>query len=238
MKKGLAMSRNIEHLTMSDHPFSRCIWFWWQKPKKMSDEDFASVLSSLTEQALTLRQIQDIVGSGLRYTNKFACQILREDRLDDYAYSDQTFYWYEDFSQLLLPEPDLVCNLASDSDQVNHPKHYAANKPFECIELASKYSFALGNAIKYAFRYEDKDRPVEDLKKASWYIQYAIDHDDRFLEPIDWHDEDLCNSYIDILQNAEKNKNMQQFWKHFKNGETDSCLNDLEQRIAELQKTA
>jgi hypothetical protein len=232
------MSRNIENLTTSDHPFSRCIWFWWQKPKKMSDEDFASVLSSLTEQALTLRQIQDIVGSGLRYTNKFACQILREDRLDDYAYSDQTFYWYEDFSQLLLPEPDLVCHLASNSDQVNHPKHYAANKPFECIALADKYSFALGNAIKYAFRYEDKDRPVEDLKKASWYIRYAIDHDDRFLEPIDWHDEDLCNSYIDILQNVEKNKNMQQFWKHFKNGETDSCLNDLEQRIAELQKKA
>lgn len=132
----------------------------------------------------------------------------------------------------------LVIHLASNSDRVNHPKHYAANKPFECIELADKYSFALGNAIKYAFRYEDKDRPVEDLKKASWYIRYAIDHDDRFLEPIDWHDEDLCNSYIDILQNAEKNKKMQQFWKHFKNGETDSCLKDLEQRIAELQKKA
>ena len=125
---------------------------------------------------------------------------------------------------------------ASDVDRVDHPKHYTTNKPFECIELSSKYSFALGNAIKYAFRYEDKDNPVEDLKKACWYMSYAIDHDEQFLKPIYWQDEVLCNSLMHILQNAEKDSHMQQFWKHFMDGSPDACLDDLKQRIEELQK--
>ena len=36
------------------------------------------------------------------------------------------------------------------TDNVNHPAHYEANGPFECIELTQHYDFCLGNAIKYA----------------------------------------------------------------------------------------
>lgn len=205
------------------------------------NDDFLMLKHTLVSQRkkkrLTQLQIAEFLGTSVQWVNDFEQYDYDPLASEIRAYALAVMMRIRTEAKP-LPEPDLVCHLASDSDQVNHPKHYAANKPFECIELADKYSFALGNAIKYAFRYEDKDRPVEDLKKASWYIRYAIDHDEQFLEPIDWHDEDLCNSYIDILQNAEKNKNMQQFWKHFKNGETDACLNDLEQRIAELQKKA
>lgn len=60
---------------------------------------------------------------------------------------------------------------------VNHPNHY--NKGgVECID-AIKASmseeaykgFLKGNVIKYVFRYEDKEKPVEDLQKANWYLQ-------------------------------------------------------------------
>ena len=34
--------------------------------------------------------------------------------------------------------------------------------------------FAAGNAVKYIARYKYKAKPVEDLKKARWYIDRLI----------------------------------------------------------------
>ena len=69
------------------------------------------------------------------------------------------------------------------TDNVNHPAHYEANGPFECIELAQHYDFCLGNAIKYVWRHMDKGHPVEDLNKALWYIQREIDTTDSDYSP-------------------------------------------------------
>jgi hypothetical protein len=35
-------------------------------------------------------------------------------------------------------------------------------------------SFAAGNAVKYITRYQDKGRPLEDLRKARWYLDQLI----------------------------------------------------------------
>ena len=35
--------------------------------------------------------------------------------------------------------------------------------------------FCVGNAIKYLFRDAYKGRPIEDLQKAQWYINKAIE---------------------------------------------------------------
>lgn len=57
-------------------------------------------------------------------------------------------------------------------DPVNHPKHYATHKSgVECIALTRQLSFSRGNALKYLFRYEDKENPLQDLKKALWYLK-------------------------------------------------------------------
>lgn len=69
------------------------------------------------------------------------------------------------------------------TDNVNHPAHYEANGPFECIELAQHYDFCLGNAIKYVWRHMDKGHPVEDLNKAIWYIQHEINTTDSDYSP-------------------------------------------------------
>ena len=34
--------------------------------------------------------------------------------------------------------------------------------------------YCKGNVIKYLWRYENKDKPLEDLKKARWYIDAMI----------------------------------------------------------------
>lgn len=57
------------------------------------------------------------------------------------------------------------------NDNVNHPSHYTSG-PFECIELTSRYPFLGGNAIKYVYRWQDKNG-LEDLRKALWHLNRA-----------------------------------------------------------------
>jgi ribosomal protein RSM22 (predicted rRNA methylase) len=66
------------------------------------------------------------------------------------------------------------------SDNVNHPKHYAAQGEIECITVLEQLAkdgndFRIINAIKYLWRWKHKGG-VEDLKKAIWYIQRTIDN--------------------------------------------------------------
>ncbi len=71
-------------------------------------------------------------------------------------------------------------------DNVNNPEHYTYGK-FECIEviheltqdLAGIQAFALGNTIKYLWRFTRKNG-VEDLEKAKWYLEGLIK---EFKEP-------------------------------------------------------
>ena len=65
------------------------------------------------------------------------------------------------------------------SDPVNHPNHYTGK--YECIdvleELVGKIgleNFCVCNAFKYLWRYQRKNG-LEDLKKARWYLNKAIE---------------------------------------------------------------
>ena len=60
-------------------------------------------------------------------------------------------------------------------DNVNHPPHYRAHPSgVECIEITEHMGFNLGNAIKYIWRADLKDAPVQDLEKARWYLNREI----------------------------------------------------------------
>ena len=70
-------------------------------------------------------------------------------------------------------------------DKVNYPSHYLWLKDkvgIEVIDITRHMDFDLGNAIKYILRaghkteegYSDKDKTIEDLKKAIWYINDKI----------------------------------------------------------------
>lgn len=69
------------------------------------------------------------------------------------------------------------------SDNVNHPSYYTSHPSgIECIEITRHYCFDIGNAIKYLWRaglkkdagLEDKEKEIEDLRKAKWYIDDRI----------------------------------------------------------------
>ncbi len=60
-------------------------------------------------------------------------------------------------------------------DMVNRPPHYTAHPSgVECITITEHMGFNLGNAIKYVWRADLKDKALEDLKKAVWYIEREI----------------------------------------------------------------
>lgn len=66
------------------------------------------------------------------------------------------------------------------SNNVEHPSHYNQSS-IECIEAIKAATvgktgieaFCVGNAIKYLWRFEEKNG-VEDAKKAAWYINRLI----------------------------------------------------------------
>jgi hypothetical protein len=62
-----------------------------------------------------------------------------------------------------------------EPDMVNHPPHYTVHPSgIECIEVVEHYNFNVGNAIKYLWRHGDKGDPLEDLKKARWYVDREV----------------------------------------------------------------
>ena len=67
--------------------------------------------------------------------------------------------------------------MTKKKEMIDHPDHYNSGK-IEVIEfiksLGIDEDFCIGNAIKYLSRYKLKEKPVADLKKARWYIDYLI----------------------------------------------------------------
>ena len=65
-------------------------------------------------------------------------------------------------------------------EQVNHPKHYGGeDNTYEAIKVidAWELGFSLGNTVKYISRAgkKGKDKELEDLRKALWYLQHHIE---------------------------------------------------------------
>jgi hypothetical protein len=67
-------------------------------------------------------------------------------------------------------------------DRVDHPAHYTSGaakcpgcqRPIECIDVAESWGFNLGNTLKYIWRADLKGAPLEDLRKAAWYLAREI----------------------------------------------------------------
>lgn len=65
------------------------------------------------------------------------------------------------------------------NDPVNRPSHYTSGK-IEVIDFIEdqQLDFCLGNTVKYVARAGKKDpnKTVEDLEKARWYLNRAIEN--------------------------------------------------------------
>ena len=86
---------------------------------------------------------------------------------------------------IVLPERENISmnkQYESDDRMVSHPDHYQSSNGVECIEaikaatenLNGIFATDTGNIIKYAWRWNDKGTPIQDVKKIIWYATHLL----------------------------------------------------------------
>jgi hypothetical protein len=94
---------------------------------------------------------------------------LRPKAIESLSDDESTIEAARDAMRLLWPD-------AKESvDLINHPPHYSAHPSgVECITITEHMSFNVGNAVKYLWRADEKGSPLDDLRKARWYIEREL----------------------------------------------------------------
>ena len=93
-----------------------------------------------------------------------------------------------------------------------NPSYYGHDQAVvECIDYIESHAFDFleGNIIKYVTRYEEKNG-LEDLKKASWYLNRLIKREETKMKP---HDVSLYESLLKSDEPDLRNKNKRKHGK-------------------------
>jgi hypothetical protein len=68
---------------------------------------------------------------------------------------------------------------------VDHPSHYNCGN-IEVIDAIEEWNLGFhdGNVVKYVARHRHKGKPLEDLRKARWYL-------DRLIEKLEQREQEV-----------------------------------------------
>lgn len=90
------------------------------------------------------------------------------------AYYTSTKKKPSNIKDIKKPKPTIA--KTPEEDRINHPPHYTKGK-IEVIDFIAdqEMGYLDGNIIKYVARYRHKGTPLEDLKKARWYLERLIE---------------------------------------------------------------
>lgn len=74
-----------------------------------------------------------------------------------------------------MSQPKPIPGKQKSADLVNHPPHYTTGK-IEVLDfiLDQKFGYLDGQVIKYVSRYRWKQSPLQDLRKAAFYLDRLI----------------------------------------------------------------
>lgn len=110
--------------------------------------------------------------------------------IDEATLKDYYLKMNNECQATVFPTVDIT-EQKTDHDPVNHPTHYTSHPSgIECIDIAKWYDFCIGNCIKYIWRaglkksatLSDKEKELEDLKKARWYLDKEIQEKEKELQ--------------------------------------------------------
>lgn len=137
-------SRGVHLNYRQDGEVTRVIPGWWLLLDTAGE--LVGVLSAISQSVLTIR--------GLRKAS-------------------------DDWTVEADPAPCVCPDCSAPVEAVDHPKHYNRHPSgVEAIDVCSRMGFSIGNAFKHLYRVgkkdKDKDKTVEDLRKALWYVDYEI----------------------------------------------------------------
>jgi hypothetical protein len=104
---------------------------------------------------------------------------IEKDSIDYKPYIDmamQEAHAHEHEEAVRKALQDLATKQTVAEDVVNKPSHYNTGN-IECIEAIEESmssvafkGYLKGNCLKYLWRYDYKGKQVEDLQKATWYL--------------------------------------------------------------------
>tara|TARA_R110000823_G_scaffold192419_1_gene324006 strand:+ start:276 stop:572 length:297 start_codon:yes stop_codon:yes gene_type:complete len=86
------------------------------------------------------------------------------------------------FGDDVIKISDVSISLEDSFDPVDKPAHYNLGDGVECIDYIKQVlgldgfiSYCHGNMLKYQHRHRYKNNPVEDMKKAQWYLNKMLE---------------------------------------------------------------
>lgn len=130
------------------------------------------------EKCPRLRRCNGKLICGSRSSDNYDQYIERIDKCDVYGFNWSNWPIEENDIPFSLED---IGPLELDNDPVNHPTHYT-NRHHECIdEMIAVFGkravihFCICNAWKYRYRADSKGKHDEDMKKADWYINKAME---------------------------------------------------------------
>jgi len=140
----------------------------WQRRKNSEFVDKVFTKARLKKPARIMEEVTEmkrVLDELDKIKDKPAKMFIQPDHMDD-AHKLISERFETEYAKYKTTQPDLV----------NHPPHYKAGgiETIDFIE-AKDLNYRLGNVIKYVSRAGRKNSdPVEDLKKARWYLDREI----------------------------------------------------------------
>lgn len=128
---------------------------------------------------------EDMVFLYERTDNSSAVTTVQKDQIEKDGVTILGLFPNVKFAQYFIEADDAKSVETPAIDYVDHPNHYQSSKGIEVIDVIDAFTenltgvvaFDIGCAIKYMCRWKKKNG-TEDLRKAIWYIQHAIEHYD------------------------------------------------------------
>lgn len=82
----------------------------------------------------------------------------------------------------IVPEENVPHGTMESESRVEHPNYYKLSNGIEVLDVVRDLPFNIGNVVKYVIRagrkkeagLSDKQKQIEDLEKAKFYIEDAI----------------------------------------------------------------
>ena len=80
---------------------------------------------------------------------------------------------------------EMEADLGKTTDPVNHPPHYTTGGIETLDVIRAKMSsdrfqgYLMGNVLKYLLRCEYKEKRIEDIKKAQFYLNVLVEEMDK-----------------------------------------------------------
>ena len=129
------------------------------------------------EKGLTQTELADKLGKTLRTVQKYESGEILPSINNVYEIAEALEVFSNDIIEGVAKGFNFFdVDIEDKKEMINHPSHYNQGK-YEAIDVIEdwKLNFNLGNTVKYISRAGHKDNIIQDLKKASWYLNREIE---------------------------------------------------------------